>query len=421
MKKINRRQVLKSMSGLPLVTSLPSIASGNADFLDNNIIHRNPDSDADWEDVRRQFNIDTSNSHFGGFLIASHPKPVRDEIERIKNMFDKDPENTLNLQNSRYNSVKNAIGRYLDVSTRNIALTDSTTMSMSLLYTGLKINSDSEILYSNHDHHLATVKSLELLKQRNGTSLRKFNIYNDPRNITEQGIVDNVVNAVRPNTRVLALTWVHSHTGVKIPVKKISSALKTINASRGEYNKVIFCLDGVHGLGIDGETVTELGVDFFGAGTHKWMFGPRGTGILVANKNRTFSPDVVPVIPSFSSSPYTPGGFHSFEYRWALDKAFDFHQNIGKSNIGKRIHYLNRKLKEGLRSIPKVTVYTPMEDNLSAGIVCFMVRGYSVDGVIEKLKNNKIIGSPSVYVRLAPSLYTLDSDIDKVLNVIKGM
>jgi hypothetical protein len=32
----------------------------------------------------------------------------------------------------------------------------------------------------------------------------------------------------------------------------------------------------------DGELITALGCDAFAAGTHKWLFGPRGTGFVWA-------------------------------------------------------------------------------------------------------------------------------------------
>jgi hypothetical protein len=29
----------------------------------------------------------------------------------------------------------------------------------------------------------------------------------------------------------------------------------------------------------------------------------------------------------------TPGGFHSFEHRWALKEAFEFHRNLGRDKV----------------------------------------------------------------------------------------
>ena len=52
------------------------------------------------------------------------------------------------------------------------------------------------------------------------------------------------------------------------------------NRAAAPSDRVLFCLDGVHGLGVEPETPGELGVDFLVSGCHKWLFGPRGTGLV---------------------------------------------------------------------------------------------------------------------------------------------
>ena len=49
--------------------------------------------------------------------------------------------------------------------------------------------------------------------------------------------------------------------------------VNTANQERDEADQIIFCVDGVHGFGIEDQDVTKLGCDVFIAGTHKWIFG----------------------------------------------------------------------------------------------------------------------------------------------------
>src|SRR5262249_32974961 len=133
-------------------------------------------------------------------------------------------------------------------------------------------------------------------------------------------IVGNVLKAITPRTRLLALTWVHSCTGVKMPVRAVADALKGVNSGRDPKDRVVLSIDGVHGFGIENTALSGLGCDFFSAGTHKWIFGPRGTGILWG-RGELWN-EVVPMIPAFAraggpsgAALCTPGGFHSFEYR----------------------------------------------------------------------------------------------------------
>src|SRR4051794_9072043 len=79
--------------------------------------------------------------------------------------------------------------------------------------------------------------------------------------------------------------------------------------------------------------------------------------------------------PLPSGRTVTPGGFHSFEHRWALAQAFEFHRRLGPDRVARRIRELNRQCKAGLAAMPHVTLHTPPADDLSAGIVCFEVRG----------------------------------------------
>jgi selenocysteine lyase/cysteine desulfurase len=251
--------------------------------------------------------------------------------------------------------------------------------------------------------------------------------------------VDSLVKAVRPNTRYVAITWVHSSTGLKLPIRAMADALAVINARRSEKDRVIFCVDGVHGFGVEDATVADLGCDFFTAGCHKWLFGPRGTGLVWGHPHAW--PLAHATIPTFNSEAYriwmkelpphevpraavmTPGGFHSFEHRWALDEAFKFHLAIGKDRIAKRIHQLNRQLKEGLATMKHVTLHTPMADDLSAGITCFEVEGMTPEQVVQALRKKKILASVTPYAvkyaRLSPSLLTSPDEVDRTLDAVR--
>lgn len=118
----------------------------------------------------------------------------------------------------------------------------------------------------------------------------------------------------------------------------------------------------------------------------------------------------------------TPGGFHSFEHRWALDEAFKFHQAVGKARVAERIHAQADQLKAGLAGMKHVTLRTPRSRELSAGIVCFDVAGMKPEQVVARLRDKKIIASVTPYAekhaRLAPSLLTSPAEVDRTLGII---
>jgi selenocysteine lyase/cysteine desulfurase len=391
-----------------------------------------------WQAVREQFSLSPDLIHLAGFFLSSHPTSVQAAIDRHRSGLDADPVGYWFEQEEKQEAaVLRAAADYLAVDPTEIALTDSTTMGLGLLYGGLALREGQEILTTTHDHY-STETSLRLRAERTGATVRQIPLYHSLRNVSHFELLDNLIKNIRLNTRIVAVTWVHSSTGLKLPVPEMAQAIHKLNESRAEQDRVIFCVDGVHALGVEDFRLSDVGCDFLVAGTHKWMFGPRGTGLVWGQKRAW--PVANPIIPTFNTQAYdiwmkvsppkdlprsvymTPGGFHSFEHRWALDEAFTFHRTIGKARVTQRIYELNQQMKQGLAKMPHITLHTPMSNALSAGIVCFEVSGMTPRQVIERLRQRKIIGSTTPYAtqyaRLAPSLLTSSEDIEQTLREI---
>lgn len=394
-----------------------------------------------WESIRGQFSLSPRLVHMAGFFLASHPASVREAIERHRRGLDADPVGYwFEQEEKQETAVLRAAADYLAVDPTEIALTDSTTMGLGLLYGGLRLLKDQEVLTTIHDHY-STETSLRLRAERTGATVRQIQLYKSLKTVTRNELVDTLVHQVRPHTRVIAVTWVHSSTGLKLPIHEMATAIATINRTRSEQDRVIFCVDGVHALGVEDFRLSEIGCDFLVAGTHKWMFGPRGTGIIWGHKRAW--PVTHPTIPTFNTHAYdiwmkatppkdlpmsvymTPGGFHSFEHRWALDEAFKFHLTIGKARVTQRIYELNQQLKRELVKMSHVTLHTPLSQDLSAGIICFEVEGLSARQVVKQLRQRGIIGSvtpyATQYARLAPSLINSTEEVETVVKAIRNL
>ncbi len=394
----------------------------------------------DWASVRAQFPLASSYIHMAMFYLASHPRPVAEAIERYRRALDENPTLFAAEHNDASNvRVSRAAAQYMGGDAEYIALTDSTTMGLGLVYGGLDLAPGDEIVSTTHDHY-STQMSLRHRADRTGAKVIEVSLYDEPATASVNEIVARMRKAVTPATRVLAVTWVHSGTGVKLPLAAMGEALREINASREARHRVLFCVDGVHGFGIERENIDELGCDFFVAGTHKWIFGPRGTGVIWGRPDAWKS--LRPIIPSFGRNYevwlggvkpdevavgdlMTPGGFHSFEHRWALDEAFRFHLQIGKARVQKRIHSLNTLAKEALVRMPHVKLHTPLDPGLSAGIICFEVNGLSPLEVVARLHERGIIASKSPYrtsyVRIAPSLINNEEEVERTLREIRAL
>ena len=435
---LDRRNFLKS-TGLALGAAGLSQA-GHA--LASSPAEPAPDlASADWPAIQQQFPLQPDYIHMAGFLLTSHPKPVAEAINRYRQWLDANPANILlQKEDPLEHATLEAAADYINDSADNIALVESTTVGVATLYGGIAINADQQILTTDHDHYV-TFTSLDMTVKRTGASLKRIALYDKPAEASVEQILARLKASITAKTRVLAVTWVHSGTGVKLPIAQMAEVVKEANRGRSEADRLLFCVDGVHGFGIENIDVQALGCDFFIAGTHKWMFGPRGTGILWGKKEAWAH--VEPSIPSFHRDAFmmwmgylpqqqlpgaiamTPGGTHAFEHRWALAEAFKFHQAIGKQRVQQRIHALNSRLKQGLKAIPGLRLHTPVAAELSSGITAFEMDQHNILEVVNQLAERRIIATMSPYkhsyVRLAPGLINSNDDVDRCIEALQQL
>jgi len=394
----------------------------------------------DWDMVRDQFELTHDWINMACLLFASNPTPVRQAIAKHRAGFDLNPADYWEHGIGEHeNGALQAAADYLGAKNpRDVALTVSTTIGLGILYSGLMIRPDQEILSTTHCHY-STERSLDYKVRASGASLRRVPLYENSAKVSVQEVVSKLENEIRPNTRVVAVTFVQSSTGVKMPIGEMAKVVAKANENRADEDRAIFCVDGVHGLGIENVTMDGLGADFFVAGTHKWLFGPRGTAAIWGRTDAWQA--LEPNIPSFDfpsvlgwirrEDPTTtgptlsPGGFQPYEHRWAVKEAFEFHRAMGKDRVEKRTHELNTELKNGLASMAHVTLHTPMSPELSSGIVCFDIDGMKPDEVIAALREKRVISSTTPYrtsyARLTPGLLNNEREVEATLRAVSEL
>jgi selenocysteine lyase/cysteine desulfurase len=396
-----------------------------------------PDS---WDAVREEFALDPQLAHFAAYILATHPAPVRAAIERWREALDNDPATVVHEAYSHDEAVRAAASRYLRARPDEIALTDSTTMGLGLVYHGLTLEPGTHVLTTTHDFY-STHEALRLAAERSGSEVEQVQLYDDPAAADADEITARIEAAVRPETRVVALTWVHSSTGVKLPVRQIADMLADANRDRDPERRALLCIDGIHGLGVEEDGPNELGCDVLISGTHKWLFGPRGTGLVWAKPEAGEA--IGAIIPPFdpaginnwlgvtdSPRPFydagTPGGYKAFEHRWAVADAFEFHESIGRDRVAARSRELATQLKDGLSEVPGVRVVTPSDPQLSSGLVCCEVAGLHAGEAVEQLhRDHSIVASVTPYrnqyVRFGTSIVTTPDQVDQAVSAVAAL
>ncbi|MFI1258690.1 aminotransferase class V-fold PLP-dependent enzyme [Streptomyces netropsis] len=363
---------------------------------------------------------------------------MREAIAYHRTRLDRNPALHFHQRDELVRRVLERAGTYLETRPDAVALTESTTAGMAVVYTGMRLRPGDEILSTEHEHYAAS-ELLRFKKAASGASHRRIRLYEHAPTATSEEIVAAIIREVRDRTRVLALTWVHSGTGVKLPLARIGRAIAEINAGRPEGRQVLVCVDAVHGFGVEDFAVEELGCDFFMTGCHKWFFGPRGTGLVWGSEKGWNA--IEPIMTSFDVEVFwpwylgrtpdaeaprarlcTPGGFPAYEHRWALAEAFDFQLTLGKDKVAARIADLNTHCHGRLAEIDGISLRTPADRTMRSGMTCFDVTDRDPAQIVAALENAHVMAGQTPYrssaVRFAPGILNSIADIDRAVQAL---
>ena len=100
------------------------------------------------------------------------PRPVRDAIEKHRAEFDRNPAVYLRqTEPGVEEAARQAAADYLESAPEQVALTDSTTMGLGLVYSSLRLEEGDEVVTTEHDFY-STHESLRLRAERDGATVQ---------------------------------------------------------------------------------------------------------------------------------------------------------------------------------------------------------------------------------------------------------
>jgi selenocysteine lyase/cysteine desulfurase len=256
-------------------------------------------------------------------------------------------------------------------------------------------------------------------------------------------MVARLERAINPKTRAVGVTWVHSSTGVKVPIAAMAEVVARANRGRAQADRCLLIVDGAHGFGNQDVDVAKLGGDFFATSIHKWMLGPRGTGFLWGRSDvwsemrptiPTFDPEAPEPwgawqehrpLPPTQAKFVSPGGFLAYEHLLAVRQAVELHRAIGRTKIASRIAELNSAFREGAAGIVGVTLHTPRDPALSGGLSCFEVKGLTAEEVAKRLAAKRIRTNSSPYkvsyARVSAGVMNSLEDVETGLREVRAL
>jgi len=195
---------------------------------------------------------------------------------------------------------------------------------------------------------------------------------------------EDVSAALTPETRLVALTHCSNVIGTVQPIAEIGRVVR----ERGEGN-VVFLVDAAQTAGVEPIDVKSAHIDLLAFPGHKALLGYTGTGGLYVSPRVELLPWREGGTGGDSKHPVQPsefphrleGGTHNTVGIASLKEGLAFIHKMGRENIRAHERSLGERVLDGLRAIPKLTVFGPTDMENRVSTVSFRLAGYSSQDV----------------------------------------
>ncbi|MDD2366145.1 MAG: aminotransferase class V-fold PLP-dependent enzyme [Desulfuromonadaceae bacterium] len=187
--------------------------------------------------------------------------------------------------------------------------------------------------------------------------------------------VSDLRDAVKENTRLIAVAHVSNVCGVIQPIQQISDLCREVGA--------FFLLDAAQSAGYLPINVEKLPVDLLAVPGHKGLLGPSGTGLLYVGNSIELQPIIQGGTGGYSTATEQPlivpdgfeAGTHNLSGIAGLQAGIQFILQTGIENIHDHDQSLLYQAEQALRKIKGLTVYGPEDPSCRCSVLSFTVSG----------------------------------------------
>lgn len=413
-----RRKLLKSIALAPLALGGVSALAGTTTAMP---AADDPDY---WRKIRDQFLLAKDRVFFNPGTVGAMPRVVVEKVNEhmIKlatEVADWEYRGDKGWISGYYHmpEIREKIARLIQADAPSLALTDNVTSAMSYIAEGLTLKPGDEVITSNQEHGGGR-SSWIVREKREGIRYREFELGKPIRD--PQQVIDTIVKSFRPETRVLVLSHMITGSGALLPVKEICAEAR----QRG----ILTVLDGAQIIGQVALDVQDIGCDAYVGCFHKWIGAPPGTGFMWVR------PEILKNLWTSVSSyqwnnhedegfRFTQRGTGNYSVLLGLEAALDFHFDIGPQRVYDRIKFLGNYLREGLRKMPKVKIFSPATEAMCAGITVYNVQGVTGAQLQDAFWNEARMRPRSqgdeFGVRHCTHIFNSEQELDTALRIVR--
>jgi selenocysteine lyase/cysteine desulfurase len=372
-----------------------------------------------------------------GMVSKRVVKKIRTYLSDIENASLSATQATLKMYGSLM-KAREAAAKLLKVSQEEIAVVESTTHGLGLIANSIPLERNNNVLVCDVEF-MAAALCWRARQEIVGFEIRRVN--------TKKGEIQmsDFEAAVDKNTRAIVISSVQEVNGFRADTKPLAQLAKKYGC--------YLIIDGVQESGVLDVNLSELDVDVYCSGGHKWLRNPFGAGFMYVNKK--ILGVLEPSYYGYFNALDPPGGWENYvesPLRTPFDRlemtntaqkfeiggtgnyigALGLYENImlileyGIKKIEKKVKELNAYLVRKLTDL-NLKITSPINPTFRSGITTFSLPGglEQERKLAAELEKNKIFISIRYTsgiggIRISPHYYNSQEDIDRFLELTEN-
>ena len=373
-----------------------------------------------WSVIQNAFTVTRGIINLNNGGVSPSPRIVTEALVRyIWQQEDATAYTMWQILEPQSETIRTGLAEMFGCDREEIAITRNASESLEILLMGMDFKPGDEILTTTQDYPrmLTTLRQRE---KREGLVLKLIQIPVPPKNLND--IAALFERGITNRTKLVLISHQINLTGQITPVKAVCEMAR----AKG----IETIVDGAHSFAQFDFKQKDLGCDYFGTSLHKWLYAPKGTGMLYVKRDK-----IEKLWPLMAAEPKQSGdirkfeeiGTHSAAPKLAIGEAMLFHNGIGGKRKEARLRFLSRYWMNRLKDVPKIRFNTSFDPNQSCAIANVHIEGTNPSAVGSYLfSKHHIFTTPIVHeefqgIRITPNVFTTLGELDRFCDVMDGI
>jgi len=312
--------------------------------------------------------------------------------------------------------TRNTAATFFGCDVSEVMITSSTTVGMNAIAQGLRLKAGDRVIATDQEHG-GGILCWNYYQKYHGVIVDVVKI--PPGENDAEAILNRISSAITKETKAISVSHVFSSTGLRMPIDRISSLAR----SRG----IVCVVDGAQAAGAIKVNLKELGCHAYAMSGHKWLMGPKGTGILYISDD---AKDLVrPMQFEESHNTYSDGnGVVNQAAILGLGKAIEYLQSVGMAKIEEHNTALRTRAYQQLLNIKDLMIMSPATGPLSSPMIAVQLPDRLDKNAISQmlLEKYKVSIRPTHKqwfngIRFSLHIFNTEKEVDFAVKAVKEL